>query len=251
MDRSPDDITAQLTNVQTNAISWACPQVPSGTVALVRDENWGSQRADINIDNYQEWWRHQVPSSLVDAATWLCYNLPVGTVVTLSDHIPNTPESKSADLSGHGRTIDLVGRGYPVPVDLNLYGLNDKIAGFFWRKVDLSLGAIELFEHPNFQGCFQTIFLSEWNPNKPQRIDGWDIQDCASSVKWRSLFDRQTALLHDNWDGTGNVFAQSKLSTVLTWSIAGTIADAATYRSQSKGGATRTISNMPTCPIPT
>ncbi|RAL66849.1 hypothetical protein DID88_007632 [Monilinia fructigena] len=54
-------------------------------------------------------------------------------------------------------------------------------------------------------GRRSTIFLSEWAPGKVHSIVRWQLQDTISSVRWRTLVDRQTAALYDSTDGTGGM----------------------------------------------
>ncbi len=60
--------------------------------------------------------------------------------------------------------------------------------------------------------CFigSTIFLSEWIPGAINTIDAWWLQDAISSIRWRTLNDRQTAVLFDESDGSGNQYNNIK-----------------------------------------
>ncbi|KAF5877185.1 uncharacterized protein Bfra_001548 [Botrytis fragariae] len=89
------------------------------------------------------------------------------------------------DLADASTCIDLVGTGKTEAADLIQVGLNDQVSMFFWRKVDLNMGAIEVFEDSDFKGRRSTIFFSEWPANV------------------KTLQDRQTAILYDAADGTG------------------------------------------------
>ena len=138
-----------------------------------------------------------------DAATWVAFNLPVGTVMTLCDNFTATNGDPIMVMKNLGRCIDLVGTGQPQGVDLTKVNMNDCVSSFFWRTVDLGMGAIELYEDANFGGNRNVLFLSEWDEGKLQSITGWYLEDRVSSVIWNTLDDRQTASLYANGDGSG------------------------------------------------
>ncbi|KAJ6114611.1 hypothetical protein N7486_000389 [Penicillium sp. IBT 16267x] len=182
----------------------APPALASGTVSLFKDANWTSQRLDLNIDDYVPSNRHTLRSSAFDNTTYVAFNLPIGTVMTLMDNIQPLPAGKlAADLSGCGRCVDLVGTGNTESVDLGAVNMNDCASSFFWRTVDLNMGAIELFEDDHFNGGRTTIFLSEWNSGVTYPIGDWWITDRVSSARWKSLNDRQQAALCDNMMARG------------------------------------------------
>jgi hypothetical protein len=187
------------------------PQLASGTVTLFRDDNWGSQRLDINTGEFVPNQRQRVQSFMFDEATFAAFNLPLGTVMTLMDNVTPTPSGKIvADLSGCGRCVDLVGTGRTEAVDLRAVNMNDCVSAFFWREVDLDFGAIELFDDTNFGGNRSTVFLSEWNSGTIYSIQYWWLQDRISSLRWKTLNDRQTGVLFDNSDGSGDQYANIK-----------------------------------------
>ena len=82
------------------------PTLPSGTVTLFADDNWGSERATLRTADYPESVRHLFDGTpMQDQATFIAFNLPVGTVMTLMDGVvpPN--------VRFCGRCVDLVGTG--------------------------------------------------------------------------------------------------------------------------------------------
>lgn len=125
----------------------------------------------------------------------------------MSDIRSSQPNQNVADLSGCGKCLDLVGKSQTQWVDLKACDTNDDIAAFFWRNVNLNdYGAIELFSDSNFTGNRTTLFLSEWESGKLYSISSWWLADRVSAVRWKSLWDRQTAALFNNADGTGSQF---------------------------------------------
>ena len=208
------------------------PQLASGTVSVFVDGDWNSARFDISTSEYESGQR-QTMQNLQDGATWLAFNLPIGVVMTMTNNVVAN-DKPVADLSDCGQTVDLVGTGQTQGVDLGAIGMNDMLSAFFWRNVDLDMGAIELFENDNFNGVRKlkcpsqrlwplklqrltprccigaTIFLSEWSPNTWNSIDSWWLQDAITSIRWHSLNDRQTAALSDNSDGSGNQYDNIK-----------------------------------------
>jgi hypothetical protein len=185
--------------------------LPSGTVRLLLDDNLQGPGLNLLISGYIPGVRHTIPSKLFDSATYIVFNLPIGTVMTLMDHVvPVESSCTIANLRGCGACVDLVGTGDTQLVDLRFINMNDCLSSFFWRKVDLNLGAIELFADANFQGSRCTLFLSEWSPEKIHSISEWWLQDNISSVRWKALTDLQTVQLFEHDDGSGNSYNNIK-----------------------------------------
>jgi hypothetical protein len=187
------------------------PNVQSNIVSIFQDDNWNSQRVDINLGETRPNQRQFLQAPLQDAANWVCYNLPVGTVMTLMDDVQlDTAGKNLADLSNCGRSVDLVGTGRTQAVDLAAVDMSDCVSTYFWRRVDLSLGAIELFDNNSadnkFSGNRTTVFLSEFPSGTVVSIQDWYLNDRISSIRWKSLQDRQTATLFENSDGSGKQY---------------------------------------------
>lgn len=198
---TPNDLVKLLTKPPSAGVPY---QLSSGTVALFTASDWNSTRTDILLDDYVPNKRHIVPSSQYDQTTYILYNLPVGTVMTVLAAIADDG-GPIADLSNCMTTLDLVGTGETESANLMDCGLNDQISMFFWRTVDLNIGAIELFDADKFTGRRSTIFLSEWEPGKVHSIVKWQLQDTISSIRWHTLVDRQTAAVYDTAEGTGGM----------------------------------------------
>lgn len=148
---------------------------------------------------------------MFDNATFVSFNLPVGTVMTLMDNVTPVPGGHTvSDLSNCGRCVDLVGTGQTEGVNLMAVNMNDCVSSFFWREVDLDLGAIEIFDDVDFGANRNTLFLSEWNSGRIYSIEEWWLQDRVSSIRWRTLNDRQTAQMFDNVDGSGDSYNNIK-----------------------------------------
>jgi len=187
------------------------PQLATGTVSLFADASWSSTRLDIELNEYVAGARQIVPSALFDQATWVAFNLPVGTVMTLMDNMTAVPQGSTvADLSNCGSTLDLVGSGATVAVDLGQVGFNDVVSSFFYRSVDLTYGAIEMFDGINYSGARQTIFLAEWNSGQINSIGDWYMNDRLSSISWKTINDRQKVSLFSNIDGSGDQYNNIK-----------------------------------------
>lgn len=188
-------------------------EVRSGTVVLFKDDNWNSASLTLDINDYASGQRQSLKGSkLHDAATWIAFNLPEGTVMTLSNNLMmDAPNGNVADLKGLGQVVDLVGTGRTEAVDLKQVKMNDMISMFFWRKVDLSVGALELYQDVNFKGNRTVIFLSEWPRDTVVSMDGWYIADNRlSSAKWSTLPETQTAKLFEKRDASGQTYANIK-----------------------------------------
>jgi hypothetical protein len=186
-------------------------ELPSGTVVLYRDDNWGSQSYRIDCNDYVPNQRQSFSGRPIqDAATWVAFNLPEGTVMTLLDNDAPPGKNGCCDLSKAGRVVDLVGTGRTEAVDLKQVNMNDCASAFFWRPVDLLMGAIELYEDQDFKGNRTVLFLSEWPSSKAASLSGWYIEDRLSSAKWDTLRDVQYAQLFQNSDGTGKQYGNIK-----------------------------------------
>lgn len=145
-------------------------------------------------------WMDNLPS-------WAAFNLPVDVVVTLTEH--PVPRDNVVNVAGCGRTVDLVGTGETQGVNLMLCGFNDTMSAWFWRKVDLDLGAIELYEHPGYTGSRTVIFLSDWSSGKIHSMGGWFMDNLSSSAKWHTLDDRVTCTIwKDEGSGDRKVLAE-------------------------------------------
>lgn len=187
------------------------PTLSSGEVRLYRDSNWQSGSLTLSTRDYHRDVRHTIPKSGYDNATYVAFNLPIGTVMTLMDDIASVEDGyRVSNLRNCGRCVDLVGNGQTQGVDLMAVNMNDRVSRFFWREVDLDLGAIELFENVNFGGNRAILFLCEWDPDEFHSIAEWWLQDKVSSVRWRTLNDRQTAGLFQNANGSGDSYKNIK-----------------------------------------
>jgi hypothetical protein len=101
----------------------------------------------------------------------------------------------------------LIGTGKTEAVDLSRCNMNDCVSAFFWRNVDVSLGALELFEDVDFKGNRALLFPSEWSAGKVISLAGWHIDDKLSSARWNTMKDTQSASLFDHADGSGKSYA--------------------------------------------
>ena len=117
--------------------------------------------------------------------------------------------SRSIDL---GRTFDLVGTGKAESASFITGKINDAIASFFWREVDLVAGVVEMFDDLDYTGIRQALYLSEWPSDTFINIDKWHMNDRMTSIKWESLFDKQTAHFYADPNGGGAAFNQ-----VISW----------------------------------
>jgi len=208
---TPEALVELLTKPSPLAVPY---EVPSGTVSLfVGDFN--SYKTDLLIQDWVPNQRHVAPYSQYDSTSQVIYHLPVGTVMTLQDAMINN-NGNIADLSNCGTCVDLVGTGKTEACTLIPLGLNDKLSMFFWRTVDLNMGAIELFDAINFTGRQSTIFLSEWQPGVCHSIKQWQLQDSVSSVRWKTLQDRQTAILYDG-DDTPEYAGYAQFANIKGW----------------------------------
>ncbi|CAN9385952.1 unnamed protein product [Alternaria alternata] len=192
---TPEQQLARLTKLPS-APGSPTGTFPSGRVSLYKNSSWTSQKLDLETKNYHSGTRHTIPgSALRDEVSWVAWCLPVGTVMTLMEHDTPRDEAESvANLRDCGRCVDLVGTGKVQTANLIAFNMND----FY--------GAIELFEASDFQGVRIAIFLSEWNSDHRIDISQWWLNDRVSSMRWKSLVDRQTAEVSQHGDGTGKRF---------------------------------------------
>ena len=86
------------------------PALPSGSVRLYGNNNWGGNYLELSTKDYQGGARHSIMGMpMQDAATFIAFNLPVGTVMTLVDDFVPEGANGIADL--------------PVPQDAGVFGI--------------------------------------------------------------------------------------------------------------------------------
>lgn len=179
--RTPAQVVQDLTKLPAYGVPY---QVPTGTVALYQDPNYTGTRSDLRINDYTPNKRHVVPDAQYDKTSNILWNLPIGVVVTLvGGWAPGEDGKKVVDLSYGNTCLDLVGTGTTEGCELWTSGINDDLSFFFWRNVDLSIGAVELFADGNFTGRRTTIFLSEWESGKVNSFRNWGMNNTCSSRK--------------------------------------------------------------------
>ncbi|KAF7887517.1 hypothetical protein EAF00_009811 [Botryotinia globosa] len=206
--RTPAQVVQDLTKLPAYGVPY---QVPTGTVALYQDPNYTGARSDLRLNDYTPNKRHVVPDAQYDKTSNILWNLPVGVVVTLvGGWAPGEDGKKVVDLSYGNTCLDLVGTGTTEGCELWTSGINDDLSFFFWRNVDLSIGAVELFADGNFTGRRTTIFLGEWESGKVHSFRNWGMNNTCSSLRWKSLGDRQTVTLYDAEDGKGTAYNNVK-----------------------------------------
>ncbi|KIV90293.1 hypothetical protein PV10_07612 [Exophiala mesophila] len=204
-----NDIVTKLTPLPS--VGTIPGNIPSGQCRIYVDASWGSASCTIDTNETTPVDRRYLPSSFVDKATWIAWNLPVGRVVTLTDQYQPLASGKSVgDLQGLGRSVDLVGTGKTETVNLLNCGVNDLLAAWFWREVDLRIGAIEMYSELNFTGLRHTLFLSEWEGNVIHSLAGMWMNDDLTSIKWKTLQDGQTVTFWEHPDGSGTSFNEVK-----------------------------------------
>jgi hypothetical protein len=178
-------------------------------MAMFRDRSWSSERSNINLNDYLPNKRHFLPNRQVDVLSWIVYNFPIGTVMTMTDDDEFGGE-KAANIKDCGTVFDVVGTGKTEAIELAPNNAEDLMALFFWRTVDLNMGAIELFADNDFWGRHHTIFLSEWAPGIVHSLRGWTMNNDIGSIRWKTLSDRQTVTLYDGEDGSGSSYSNIK-----------------------------------------
>lgn len=219
MEQLETKVFGEITNLLTKLPRPDKPadDIESNTVRIFNDSEFSTNYHDIDIDDFLGDVRHKMYNNVHNQANWILWNLPLGTVMTMTEH--NTPLEKGQavfDLNNCGRCIDLVGTGKTEAVDLGKMGMADCIKAFFWRKVDLKMGAFELWDYKmqdtkeNEMGARQIIFLGEWAPGTVHPLWNWNMTDKVSSARWNSLIDRQTVTLFEHIDGGGNRYENIK-----------------------------------------
>ncbi|TEY44643.1 hypothetical protein BOTCAL_0349g00090 [Botryotinia calthae] len=161
-------------------------------------------------------WRYfRIPTTPVRDSTFASMTTLPTSVIRCGRHFscgwaPGEDGKKVVDLSYGNTCLDLVGTRTMEGCELWTSGINDDLSFFFWRNVDLSIGAVELFADGSFTGRCTTIFLSEWESGKVQSFRNWGMNDTCSSLRWKSLGDRQTVTLYDGEDGNGTAYNNVK-----------------------------------------
>ncbi|KAI4957343.1 hypothetical protein J4E86_005817 [Alternaria arbusti] len=185
----------------------------SGIVKVFTSANFGGSSFTIDTEDYASGQRHRLLTENYNKACWVTWNLPLGTVMTMVE-LDKTPEKNQpvADPRGCGRTVELVGTGKTEAVDLIRILMTTCVKGFWWREVDLSMGAVELFDAHAREligsqtYSRQTIFLSEWAPGVLHSFNFWWMNDRVTCARWHTLLNRQTVTLFEHANGTGYEF---------------------------------------------
>jgi hypothetical protein len=206
-----EEQVARLTKLP--APQQAYDAVNSGVVKVFTSANFGGASFTIDTEDYASGQRHRLLAENYNKACWVTWNLPVGTVMTMME-LDKTPEKNQpiADPRGCGRTVELVGTGKTEAVDLTRVYMTTCVKGFWWREVDLSMGAVEIFDGNGSQIVEtqayhrQTIFLSEWAPGVIYSFNFWWMNDKISCARWHTLLHRQTVSLFEHANGTGFEF---------------------------------------------
>lgn len=188
------------------------PTLDSGTVKLFKDNSWSSPSLTLSTSDYASNQRHSIKGdTLQNKTTWLAFNLPEGTVVTLTNLLELSPPGGNvADLKGCGHVVDLIGTGSTEGVDLVKLNMGDQVTMFFWRRVDLSQGAIELYQGPDYAGNRTVIFPAEWSSETIHSLENWFIANSATSARWSALQETQAAVLYAQPDGGGKRYSNIK-----------------------------------------
>ncbi|MDC0721427.1 hypothetical protein [Nannocystis bainbridge] len=181
--------------------------IASNTVVLYKDANFSGTQYVIDVYRYTPKMVQSISgTSMQDQATSLRYNLQRGCVVTLFQN--NVASLNFPSLKGAGKVLDLIGDGAEHEVRLSDYGMNDCVSAFWWRQVDLSQGYMELYDDADCRGQHTTIFIAEFPVNsEPYNVDGWQVDDKLSSVRWMGMADTIVVILYDHADGTGSSFS--------------------------------------------
>ena len=176
-------------------------------MVLFRDRDWSSEQHTIHTRDFTPGQRHSITGAKMnDAASWVAYNLPPGVVLTLVEHAGPGGPGGCSDLKGAGRVVNLVGTGETRAVNLSRCNGEDCISAFYWRRVNPDMGAVELYEHPQFDGNRTILFLAEWPEARLINLKGWYISDRESSARWNTLRDTQTVTLFENPEGGGKAY---------------------------------------------
>jgi hypothetical protein len=183
-------------------------KLPSGHVALFQDASWASDRFEISTEQWPSNIRHNLAGHLRNRkAAWVAFNLPVGRVMTLTRHHRDVEAGvRICDLRDVAQLADLVGTGQTEAVDLASIGLPDAISSLFWRDVDLSMGAIELYCGAGFTGNRTVLFLSEWPRGELHTLSDWVIEDWLGSSRWSTMPEAQYCDLFQHRDGIGKQY---------------------------------------------
>ncbi|MBK8263452.1 MAG: hypothetical protein IPK80_19180 [Nannocystis sp.] len=173
-------------------------------IILFEHGSYNGQTRVIDLNNFTPNAVHSFSgTSMQDKASSVRWCLPPGRVVTFCEHVksPRLP-----DLSGLGRTIDLIGDGTVREWNLTSRGVGDCLSAFFWRNVDLERGYLIFYRDSQYSDYRQTVFLSEWAPNQAHSVSSWAIQDRMSSVQWVKLDPRVIVELYDTSSGGGSSY---------------------------------------------
>jgi hypothetical protein len=214
--------------------------IPLNTVILYEHADYTGKQYVINLGTFVPNAVHSFSGhDLQDKASAVRWRLPPGRVVTLLEHFsrPTLP-----DLSGVGRTFDLIGDGAAREIHLGNADINDCLSAFFWRDVDLSRGYITFYKDSDFRNIRQTVFLAEWAPNKAHSISNWAMQDRMTSVRWVNLDPRVVIGLYDTTSAGGAAYTNI---TRRDGSVEGSISSLSVHGMQDKVSSFKIMELLP------
>jgi hypothetical protein len=183
-------------------------ELPSGSVLLFHDADWTGDKFKLSTEHWPANVRHDLAEHCQNRkAAWVAFNLPVGQVMTLTRHHRDVEGGQRiCDLREVAQVADLVGTGRTEAVDLAQIDLGDAVSSFFWRDVDLTMGAIELYSDADFKGNRTILFLSEWPRGELHSLADWVIEDRLGSTRWSTMPDSQYCDLYQHGDGLGKQY---------------------------------------------
>lgn len=204
VDDIPDIISTKLSDPDES--QWPA----EGEVKLYSGETWtasGNNIRTLNIKNYRPNVRHFIGDSFNNQARLVLFNLPKNTVMTLSENFTSLkPDENIASLRGQNRTIELIGKGKAVWFDLKDVDMSGLVSGFYYRKVSMDFGAIELFTGTQFQSKRLVLFLCEWTPGTIFNLVDSPFHS-IESVRWKAMTDVQSVTLYNKKEGNENNYA--------------------------------------------
>ena len=193
------------------------PAMPERYVRIHPGDAWSNTPTDLtlydNVSNTRHLFYRDSSGNANNVVGRIAFNLPVGVVVTLCElSVEDTPGVPFDSLASCGRTIDLIGTGKPETVQVipragysNYNFGNRTFLSWFWREVDISMGALELYYK---ESCDVTdnrvvLFLSEWERDTVHSLSAWWFaQHGVKSVRWAALDGRQQVSLFPTTNGT-------------------------------------------------
>ncbi|MEZ2250785.1 hypothetical protein [Microcoleus sp.] len=85
--------------------------------------------------------------------------------------------------------------------------MDNSVSAFYYRKISMDFGAVELFTEKGYKNSRLVLFLCEWPTGSIFSLDGSPFNKNIQSARWQALSDLQSVTLYEDGQGNGKSYA--------------------------------------------